>query len=119
MHIQCVHWEVVKLVLQLVNRGPWVVRGSTRERAIKITFDNFLKPTIEAWRSGLPYASLVFDIPEYKTNLISTYSNLPWVHRGLSAFAEGYSSNSEVDSNSEEEYDIMKVNKYPFLLVSP
>ena len=101
------------------------MKGSTRERAIKITFDNFLKPAIEAWRSGLPYASLVFDILEFKTDPISTYSNLPWVHRGLSAFAEGYSSDlelvahEEVDSNSEEEYDIMKVNGYPFFLISP
>ena len=71
----------------------------------------------------------MFDIPEYKTDPISTYSNLPWVHRGLSVFADkGYSSDSElevdfaheeVDSNSEEEYDIMKVNGYPFFLVSP
>ena len=79
-------------------------------------------------RGELPYVDLVFDIPEYKTDLISTYSNLPWVHRGLSAFAEGYSSDSElevdfahekVDNNSEEEYDIMKVNGYPFFLVTP
>ena len=112
VRIQSVRWEVVKLVLQFVNRGPWVVKGTTRERAIKITFDEFLKPAVEAWREGLPYRHLVFDIPEYETDLISTYSNLPWVHRGVGAFAEGYSSDSElevdfahgeVDSNSEEE----------------
>ena len=97
VHIQCVCWEVVKLILQFVSRGPWVEKGATRERAIKITFDHFLKPAVEAWRSGLPYASLVFDIPEYKTDPIFTYSNLPWVHRGLSAFAEGYSSDSELE----------------------
>ena len=85
--IQSVDWEVVKLVLQFVNRGPWVVKGLTREQAIKITFDNFLKPAVEAWRNRLPYQSIVFDIPEYETDIISTYSNLPWVHRGLSAFA--------------------------------
>ena len=128
MHIQGVYWEVVKLILEFVNRGPWVVKGLTRERAIKTTFDNFLKPAIESWRSRLPYQSIVFDIPEYETDIISTYSNLPWVHRGLSAFAEGYSSDSEakvdfaheeLDNNSEEEYDIMKVNGYSFFLVSP
>ena len=104
------------------------MKGSTRERAIEITFDDFLKLAIEAWRNGLPDAHLVFDILEYKTDLISTYSNLPWVHRGLSAFTEGYSLDSElevdfaheeVDNNSEEKYDIMKVNGYPFFLVSP
>ena len=76
----------------------------------------------------LPYASLVFGIPKYKTDPISTYSNLPWVHRELSAFVEGYSSDfeaevdfahEELDNNSEEEYDIMKVNGYPFFLISP
>lgn len=104
------------------------MKESIRKRAIEITFDEFLKPAIEAWRGGLPYAHLVFDIPETETDIISTYSNLPWVHRGLSTFAEGYSSDSEdevdyaheeVDSNSEEEYDIIKVNGYPFFLVSP
>ena len=128
VRIQSVRWEVVKLILQFVNRGPWVVKGSTRERAIKITFDEFLKPAVEAWRSGLPYSHLVFKIPEYQTNHISTYSNLPWVHRGLSAFAEGYSSDSELevdfaheelDSDSDGEYDIMKINGYPYFLVSP
>ena len=116
-------------MLQFVNRGPWVVKGGTLERAIKITFDEILKPVVEAWKSGLPYQSIVFDIPEYKTDIISTYSNLPWVHRGLSAFSdEGYSSDSqaevdfaheELDRNSEEEYNIMKVNGYPFFLISP
>ena len=68
VRIQSICWEVVKLILQFVNRGPWVVKGLTRERAIKITFDDFLKPaTIESWRNGLPYAHLVFDILEYKT----------------------------------------------------
>ena len=71
---------------------------------------------------------LIFDILEYETDAISTYRNLPWVHKGLSAFAEGYSSdskldvdfaNKELDNNSEEEYDIMKVNGYPFFLMSP
>ena len=111
-----------------MNRGPWVGKGSTRERAIKITFDNFLRTAIEAWRSGLPYGILVFGMLEYKTHPISTYSNLPWVHRGLSAFAEGYSSDSELevdfaheelDSDSDGEYDIMKINGYPYFLVSP
>ena len=128
VRIQSVHWELVKLVLQFVNIGPWVVKGETLERAIKITFDEFLKPVVEAWRSGLPYRSIVFDIPEYQTDIISTYGSLEWVHSGLSAFAEGYSSDSElevgfaheeVDSNFEEEYDIMKVNGYPFFLMSP
>ena len=44
VRIQGVRWEVVKLILQFVNRGPWVVKEETLERSIKITFDEFLKP---------------------------------------------------------------------------
>ena len=48
--------------------------------------------------------------------------------RGVSVFAEGYSTdsedevdyaNEELDSDSDEEYDIMKVDGYPFFLISP
>ena len=83
---------------------------------------------IEEWRNGWPYAHLVYDIPQNETDLISTYSNLWWVHRGVSTFAEGYSSDLEFEvdyvhgvlySDSEEEYDIVQVNGYPFFLVSP
>ena len=46
----------------------------------------------------------------------------------MSAFTEGYPLDSELEvdfaheeleNNSEEEYDIMKVNGYPFFLMSP
>ena len=69
---------------------------------------------------------LVYDIVETQTDIISTYRNLDWVHRGVSPFVEGYSSDSEdkvdyandaVDSDSDEEYDIMKVDGYPFFLI--
>ena len=68
----------------------------------------------------------MYDILETQTDIISTYRNLDWVHRGVSPFAEGYSSDSEdkvdyandaVDSDSDEEYDIMKVDGYPFFLI--
>lgn len=128
VRIQTVRWEIVKLILQFVNRGSWVVKGTKFERTIKIKFDDFLKPAIEAWRIGLPFTSLLFDLPEYKTDLITTYHNLLEVHKGVSTLAEGYSSDSEievdfahdeVDNNSDGEYDIMKINGCPFLLVSP
>ena len=81
-----------------------------------------------AWRSGLPYRGLLYDILETQTDIISTYHNLDWVHRGVSPFAEGYSWDSDskdevdyvndaVDSDSNEEYDIMKVDGYPFFLI--
>ena len=128
VRLQSVCWELVKLILRFIERGPWVLQESKKERAIRVTFDEFLKLVIEAWRTGQPYAHLVHEIPEYETDIISTYSNLGWVHRGVSAFAEGYSSDSEfevdfvheaLDSDSEEEYDITRVNGYPFFLVSP
>ena len=126
VRIASVRWELVKLILRFVNRGPWVIKEGRVERAIKITFDDFLKPAVAAWRSGLSYWRLVQDIPETKTDIISTFRNLDWVHRGLSPFAEGYSSDSEeevdyandaVDSDSDDEFDIMKVDGYPFFLI--
>ena len=127
VRLQSVRWELVKLILHFIERGPWVLQESKKEREIRVTFDEFLKPVIEAWRVGQPYAHLVHEISEYETNIISTYSKFGWIHRGVSAFAEGYSLDSEfevdfvheaLDSNSEEEYDIMRVNVYPFFLVS-
>ena len=126
VRIEGVRWELVKLILRFVNRGPWVVKEGRVERAIKITFDDLLKPAVAAWRSGLPYRRLIHDIPETEIDIISTYRNLDWVHRGVSPFADGYSSNSEaevdyaneaVDSDSDDEYDIMKVDGYPFFLI--
>ena len=84
---------------------------------------NFLKPVIEAKKAGLPYHRLVFDLPDYEIDLISTWTNLPQVHRHISPFAVGWSSNSdrEVDvvNNSLEELEneddeIMMVLGYPF-----
>ena len=128
VRIEGVRWELVKLILQFVNRGPWVAKGDKLERAIKITFDDILKPAVAAWRSGLPYRGLIFDIPEPQIDIISTYRSLQWVHAGVSWFTEGYSKdskdevdyeNEEVDDDSDKECDIMKVNGHPFFLISP
>ena len=109
-----------------MNRGPWVIKEGRVERSIKITFDDLLKPTVAAWRSGLSYRRLIYAIPETETDIISTFRNLDWVHRGVSSFAEGYSSESKeevdyandaVDSDSDTEFDIMKVDGYPFFLI--
>ena len=35
-------WEAVRLVLPYINRGPWVENEGKRERAVRITFDDFL-----------------------------------------------------------------------------
>ena len=98
-------------------------RDSKRERAVRITFDKVLKPAVEAWKAGLPYQRLVFDIPEYEIDLISSWINLPRVHAHISPFVVGWSSDSdrEVDvvndslEESEDESDeIMMVLGYPF-----
>ena len=76
-------------------------------------------------RVGQPYTQLIFDILEYETNLITTYTNLLEVHLGLNLLVEGYSSKSDVevdivhdtlhDSNEEEE--IMMVFGYSYFFV--
>ena len=88
-------WEAIVFVLPYINRGPWVEHKGKRERAVKITFDNFLGPLVEAWRAGKPYAQPVFDLPEYETNLITTYTSLPELHLGLNLLVRGYFSQSE------------------------
>ena len=98
-------------------------RDSKRERVVRITFDKFLRLAVEAWKAGLPYHRLVFDIPEYEINLISSLVNLPTVHARVRPFVIGYSSESdrEVDevndslSDSEDESDeVLMVLGYPF-----
>ena len=99
-------------------------RDGKKERAIRITFDEFLRPVIEARRAGKPYEKLIHDIPEYETDLISTYHKLPYQHRGLGTFASSYSSESEqeVDIELFEEDEerneagdkIMMILGYPF-----
>ena len=126
--LQSTSWGVVRLILSHINRGPWVQEGSGWQREIKVTFDEFLKPAIEAWKEGLPYAGILANLPEYETDMISTYSNLKWVHSGIDSFAEGYSSKSEfevdyahmieVDSD-DEDYDVMVINGIPFILEQP
>ena len=87
----------MKFILPYINRGPWVECEEKRERAVKITFNNFLQPAIEAWKAGKPYAQLIYDVQSMKPTSISTYTNLPHVHLGLSFFVRGYSSKSDVE----------------------
>ena len=118
------YWRTVKFILPYINRGPWVEREGKRERAVKITFDDFLQPAVEAWRAGKPYAQLICDIPEFETDIISTYTNLTHVHLRLSFFVRGYSSKSDVEvdvvhdtlHDSDEEGEIMMVFGYLYFL---
>ena len=66
---------------------------------------------------------LVFDIPEYEIDLISSWTNLSTVHANISPFVVGWSSDSDEeidvvnDSLEEpegESDEIMMVLGYPF-----
>ena len=117
------HWETVRFVLPYINRGPLVERNGKKERAVRITFDEFLRPAINARKAGKPYEQLIHDIPEYETDLISTYHKLPYFHCGPGTFASSYSSESEQEVDIEFEEDeerneagdeIMMILGYPF-----
>ena len=41
-------WEAVEFVLPYINTGPWVEHEGKRERAMRITFDDFLQPAVKA-----------------------------------------------------------------------
>lgn len=125
VHVRIVpaYWRTVHFIFPYINRGPWVEKEGKKERAMKITFDEFLKPAVEAWKAGLPYRHLVLDIPEHETDLISTYINLPWVHASVSPFVVGYSLESDhevdvvndaLDDDSDEDGEIMMILGYPF-----
>ena len=42
------HWRVVGFFLPYVNQGPWVESEGKRERAVRITFDEFLCLAVQA-----------------------------------------------------------------------
>ena len=124
-HVRIVqtYWRTVHFVLPYIKRGPWVLRDGKIERAVRITFDEVLKPAIEAWKAGLPYHRLVFDLPEYEIDLISTWTNLPRVHAHISPFVVGWSSDSDrevdvvndsLEESEDEDDEIMMVLGYPF-----
>ena len=116
-------WEAVESVLPYINRGPWVEREDKRERAVQITFDDYLQPAIKAWRAGKPYVQRVSDLPEYKTDLISRYFMVPELHAGLNLLVRGYSleCEGEVDILNDtrlehyEQDEIMMILGYPYL----
>ena len=93
---------------------------------MRITFDDFLQPTIKAWRAREPFANLIFDIPEYNIELISGYTILPNVHVGLGIIVTGYSSKSNMEveivqdtlhNAVEDEDKIMMAFGFPFFPV--
>ena len=117
------YWRIVQFILPYINRGPWVEHEGKRERAVRITFDDFLQLAVKAWRAGEPYANLIFDIPKYEIGLISSYTNLPKVHVGLSVFTRGHSSKSDMEveivhdtlhNTAEDDDEIVMAFGFPF-----
>ena len=81
---------------------------------VKITFDNFLRPAVTAWKNGDPHAHIVCDLPESVAGTITTTIPIPFRHPSLSCFTREYSSNSdrEVDIENDdyddrEDYEIL------------
>ena len=68
-----------------VNLGPWLESEGKRERAVRITFDEFLRPVVEAWKARLPYAELIFRLPQSELELIASGKKLTHINANLSA----------------------------------
>ena len=105
-----------------INLGPWVESEGKRERAIKITFDEFLRPAVEAWRAQLPYVELIFCLLQSELEPIKGGKKLRHIHAILRTWERGYSSESnlEVDlENDEFEFhqddEILSFFGYPYL----
>ena len=100
------YWRVVQALLPYINRGPWIVVRGKRERTVQITFDDFLRPAVTAWKEGLPYARIVCKIPAIEVRPITTCTKIPSKHPSLDVFSRGYTSGSdsdrEVDIESED-----------------
>lgn len=97
------HWETTQFVFPYIKRGPWVESEGKRERAIKITFDDFLQPAVKAWWAGLPYKKLIYDISDFGIELISSYVSLPHVHADSVIVIS--------DPSSEDDYEIDRENR--------
>ena len=106
MCITQTHWRLIGWTLPYVNRGPWVVREGRRERAVKITVDEFLCPAIEAWKAGKPFAKIIYDLPRSEVARILAYKSMTYFHAYLDIDAKGYSLESELEVDLEnDEYE--------------
>ena len=90
---------------------------------MRITFDEFLCPVVEAWKVGLPYAELIYRLPQSKLELIAVNKKLTHIHTGLSAWERGYSLESDLEVDLEnDEYELHQDDEiltffgYPYLL---
>ena len=94
VHVRIVQsrWKRVERILPYICQGPWVERKGRRERAIKITFDKFLRPAVAAWNEGRPHAQLVCDLPQSEAGPITNTATIPFRHPNLCVFRKSYFS---------------------------
>ena len=110
------HWGAVQTVLSYVSRRF----GEEEGKPIKITFDEFLRPAVTAWKNREPHAHIVCDLSESVTKSITTTVPIPFRYPYLSCFTRGYSSDEdrEVDIENDdydkrEDFEILLFLGYP------
>ena len=81
-----------------------------------------MRPAVESWRAGLPYAELIFHLPQSELEPIIDGKRLSHIHANLRRDERGYSleSDLEVDlENDEFEFrqddEILTFFGYPYL----
>ena len=111
-------WVLAKLFLRHIAKVPLAREGSLSSRKLKITFDDFLKPAIDAWRVLRPFQHLVEDIP--KITLISKWSYIWWINLDPEVSDDDYISTSEEEDSSGGDddgfYGVMDENGVPRLV---
>ena len=76
MRIAQSYWGAVWSVLSYISKRFWEEGSST----LKITFDDFLRPAVAAWKDGKPYAQIVFDLSEGEVGPITSSITIPFNH---------------------------------------
>ena len=82
------------------------MREGRRERAIKITIDEFLRPAIEAWNAGKPFSKIIYDLSRNEVARILVYKSMTYFHAYLDIDVKDYSSELELEVDLEnDEYE--------------
>ena len=122
MRITQAHSRVFGFVLPYIILGLWVESKGKWERAIKITFDEFLRSIVEAWRAGIPYAELIYRLLVSKLEPIVEGKRLPHIHANLRGDERSYSSETGLEVNLEndelefcQDDEILTFFGYPYI----
>ena len=116
MRIAQSYWGAVWSVLSYISKRFWEEGSST----LKITFNDFLRLAVAAWKDGKPYAQIVCDLLESEGGPITSFITIPFKHPSLSCFTRGYTSDSDCevdiendDYDEREDYEILLFLGYP------